>query len=79
MLHGRQSNYDLTVGFQGISDKINSKPMSRSAIKEIITEEKVPGSEEVIKTLHSGQQSVIHNFYENLYKHKPCNDDPGSH
>ena len=47
MLNGRQANYDLRVGFQGISGKINSKPMSRSAIKEIFTEEKVPQTKEV--------------------------------
>ena len=52
--------------------------MFRSAIKEIITGEKIRGSEEGLRTTHSGQlniQAKIHNFYENQYKKKPCNDD----
>ena len=47
--------------------------MARTAIKEIITEETDPETLEVTRTVHSGQlnvQAVIHNFYENLYKHK---------
>ena len=73
--NGRQTNTDHRVGFQGISDKVKSKPMSRYVIKEMISEGKIPETEEVVRTMHSGQlnvPSVIHNFYENLYKQKPC-------
>ena len=54
ILHGRQSNYDLCVGFQNLSNKISSKPMARTAIKEIITEERDPETLEVSRNVHSG-------------------------
>ena len=79
ILLGRQSNYDLRVGFQNLSERISSKPTIKNVIKEIITEEKDPVTHEVTRTVHSGQlnvQAAIHNFYGNLYKRKPCNDDP---
>ena len=53
--------------------------MSRSAIKEIITEKNYPETREVIKIVDSGQlnvQSAIYDFYENLVMHKPYNDEP---
>ena len=58
MLKDRQADYYLRVSFQDISSKISTKIDSKSVIKEIITEEKVPGTEEVIKTVHSGQLNI---------------------
>ena len=53
-----KADYYLRVSFQDISSKISTKIDSKSVIKEIITEEKVPGTEEVIKTVHSGQLNI---------------------
>ena len=48
--------------------------MSRSAIKEITTEEKVPENGEVTKTVHSGQlnvKSAIHDFMKIFSRANP--------
>ena len=48
-----QVGYDLRVAIQNISEKVKTQPVERSAIKEIITEEKTLEIGKVVRTVHA--------------------------